>query len=399
MTDARENLLRDLLQKIATEQQYENPDIETAAIPTTGANFTSQLFHASLKSAGKADINVFAKVAVVNETMREQLGSNTIFEIEPHFYGKLAKAYKEIEDKHNVPEEFRLVVPKFYGHSGEYLKEVLVLQDLSKDGFVTYDRLKSVDWDYASKAVEELAKLHALSIAYQKEYPEDFEEDKKVLRRAKMDESSPMVEMFKQMIGQVIQMVREENRPKIMKFLTGSFDMQGFMEFYSPKKRPVIVHSDYRQSNLMHKIDEDGKLQVIIVDYQTLHPGSACLDLLYFIFTGSDGAFRAQYYDQLLNHYFENLTAALKRLDLDPEEAFPRSVFDEEMKEMLPFGLLIASMMLPLVTVELAELTKSGMAFENKSLEAMTDMLSVVNALCSQRFNEVVDDYVKWGVL
>ncbi|KAL0809689.1 hypothetical protein ABMA28_011206 [Loxostege sticticalis] len=402
MTDAREQVLREILQKIAAENNYENPEFETALVPTTGANFSSQLFHATIRSTEKDDINVFAKVAVIGEAMRKQFGKQTtdvMLEIEPYFYTKLSKKYKEIEDKHDVPEEHRLIVPKYYGHSVEYLKEVVVMQDLSKDGFVTYDRFKSIDWDYALKAIEEMAKFHALSIAHQKEYPDDFEEAKKVVKRPVFEENNPFLDVFKQGVAQVLKMTREENKLKLQNYFE-TFDDNQFMKFYMPNKIPVIIHSDYRPSNLMHKIDADGKLQLIAVDYQTMHVGSVAMDLLYFIFTGSDGAFRAKHYEQLIDYYYDNLAAALKRLNLDPEEAFPRSVFDEELKEMLPFGLVVSCMLLPLITVDLANVPrgKDG-EYESESFDDMFGMLKNVNALCEQRVNEVVDDYVRWGIL
>ncbi|KAL0809688.1 hypothetical protein ABMA28_011205 [Loxostege sticticalis] len=402
MTDAREQVLRELLQKIAAENNYENPEFETVVVPTTGANFSSQLFHATIKSSEKEDINVFAKVLVMGETMRQQFGkqaTDMMLNIEPYFYTKLAKKYKEIEDKYDVPDEHRLIVPKYYGHSMEYLKEAVVMQDLSKDGFVTYDRFKSIDWDYASKAIEEMAKLHALSIAHQKEYPDDFEEAKKVLKRPDFEEKNPFLEMFKQGVAKALELTREENRPKITNFFE-SFDSNQFVKFYMPNKRPAIVHSDYRPSNLLHKIYEDGKFQVVPVDYQSLLVGSVVMDLLYFIFTGSDGAFRAKHYDQLIDYYYENLAAALKRLNLDPEEAFPRTDFDEELKEMLPFGLISSCMLLPVITIDLADVPRGEDGeYESESYDDMFGMLKNANALCEQRVNEVVDDYVRWGIL
>ncbi|XP_063835815.1 uncharacterized protein LOC135084985 [Ostrinia nubilalis] len=398
MTDARELFLRNILEEIAVKQKYEDPDIQTSAIPTTGSNFTSQLFYASIKSAGKQDLNVFAKVAVVAEKLREELKA-TLFDIERHFYTKLTKTYKEIEDEHNISEEHRLVIPKYYGGSDTYLKEVVVLQDLSKHGFITYDRFKSIDWEYASAAVEELAKLHALSIAYWKAYPEDYEEAKKILRRQMMDEDTPVTAMMKHMLNNTILTVREENRAKVEKLCLETFNFEKFKKFYEPTERPVIIHSDFRQSNLMHKIDKDGKVQVVIVDYQTLHPGPATNDLLYFIFTGSDGAFRAKYFDQLIDHYYEHMAAALRRLHLDPEEAFPRDVFDQELKEMMPFGLFIAGMLLPMITIDTADVSKDGGAFENASFETMAEMMGKSNDLSTRRLNEVVDDYVKWGII
>ncbi|XP_028159947.1 uncharacterized protein LOC114352522 [Ostrinia furnacalis] len=399
MTDAREIFLRNILQTIAVDQKYEDADIETSIKPTTGSNFTSRLFNGTIKSKGKEPIKIFAKVAIISELFREQVKTR-IFDIERTFYTKLAKSYREIEERHNVPEEYRLVIPKYYGGNDAYLKEVIVLQDLYIDGFDTYDRFRPIDWDYASKAVEELAKLHALSIAFQIEYPDDYEEYSKVLKREKMEEDSIIAVTMKQMVSKTIKMIREENREKVERFFD-SFSMEETQKFYEPLKKPVIVHSDFKQNNLMHKFDEDGKLQIVIVDYQSLHPGSAANDLLYFIFTGSDGAFRAKYFDRFVDHYYEHMAAALRRLDLDPEEAFPRDIFDEELKEMLPFALMVSGMMLPMIFKDEEQFgnVDGGVLKNIDDFEGISDLMTRANQFAVQRLNEIVDDYVRWGVL
>jgi hypothetical protein len=55
---------------------------------------------------------------------------------------------------------------------------------------------------------------------------------------------------------------------------------------------------------------------------------------MYFIFTGSDGKFRRQYYQQLLDHYYNQLSLALVRLHLDPAKIFSRKDFEGELKEV-----------------------------------------------------------------
>ena len=79
---------------------------------------------------------------------------------------------------------------------------------------------------------------------------------------------------------------------------------------------------------------QDGKVDIKVLDLQTLQGGSPVCDLLYFIFTGSDEEFRAKYYEKMLDHYYTQLSAAMKRLNLDPEETFSREDFDYEMKEV-----------------------------------------------------------------
>jgi hypothetical protein len=76
-------------------------------------------------------------------------------------------------------------------------------------------------------------------------------------------------------------------------------------------------------------------MKLYMVDYQTLHIGSALNDLLYFLATGSDAQFRRQHYQQLLDYYYQRLSIALTRLQLDPAIVFPREDFDYELKEVI----------------------------------------------------------------
>lgn len=254
MTDRREMLLRDVLQKIASDQDYHNPEFNTTVVPTTGSNFSSQLFNVTISAAGRDDLKVFGKVAAVGEHFRTQGLPAKVYDIERYVYRKLVNIYKQIEERHQLPEEHRLVIPKFFGHSETYLEEVMVLQDLSVDGFTTCDRLKSIDWDYASTTVKELAKLHSLSLAFQKEYPDEYKEALKVLVWNIKDTVSVGL-VHQRMNDNMVSMIREENRPRLQRFFE-KLDEETFANYYEPLKRPVIIHSDFKPCNLMHKIDE-----------------------------------------------------------------------------------------------------------------------------------------------
>ncbi|KAL0820754.1 hypothetical protein ABMA28_006574 [Loxostege sticticalis] len=395
MTDVRERILRKQLLKIAEERGYGSPEFRVAAVPITGSNFTSELFHATISAPGREDLNVFAKVAVMGEEHRKLI-PNKMFEVEQYVYTKLLKTFKELEERHEVPEQHRLVAPEFYGYSESYLEEVIVLEDLSVGGFETYDRFRSIEWEYAASAVEELAKLHGLSLAFEKEYPNEYEEAKEVFKTNPYDigEGTGTTEVMWKMIDQSIDMIREENQPRVRRLFNSSYNPS---YLYGPiGKRMVIVHGDYKQANLMHKIDKNGKLQVIIIDYQTLRPSCAASDLLYFMFNCCDGKMRQQHYHQLIEHYYDSVTAVLRRLHLDPGEVFPRADFDEDLKEMLPHSLRFSVMMLPIFYVEQSDVRQVD---SEGTIEAMADMIMNPSALCAQRLNELVDDCVRWGVV
>jgi hypothetical protein len=58
------------------------------------------------------------------------------------------------------------------------------------------------------------------------------------------------------------------------------------------------------------------------------------------------------------------------------------------------YGLIIAAMLLPLITVDIERVPE-----ENDNLDSMMEMMRGTNALCIQRVNEVVDDFVRWDLI
>lgn len=77
---------------------------------------------------------------------------------------------------------------------------------------------------------------------------------------------------------------------------------------------------------------QDGCFELIVLDFQTLQVSCPALDLIYFIFSGTDKAFRKDHYQMLIDYYTQ-LAAAMNRLGLDPE-VYTREDFDFELKEV-----------------------------------------------------------------
>ncbi|CAK1584111.1 unnamed protein product [Parnassius mnemosyne] len=382
-----EQLLCSLLKTIATEHDYKDCETKLQSFSTEAANHTSQLHHITLSATGKDDLKLFAKSAIVNENIRAQTQFE-IFETEMFFYSELLKQFQEMEKHHNVPTEHRLATVKFYGCNREHLKEILVLEDLSAQGFDIYDRLKSFDWNHASKAVTELSKLHALSIAYSKEYPEKFD-----ALYTKLHKDIDNIKSFLQIIiNKTMMVIKGENKVKVGAFLQ-KVQFDEFKKFHMPSRRPVIAHGDFRASNLMHRTREDGQLEVVIIDYQMLQISNPIVDLMYFIFTGSDEEFRAKHYHQLLDHYYLELCNALTRLDVDSNEVYPKEDFECELKKIQPYGLIISLLLLPMVTVDDGNVRKLDVT------DDINDLAINPNELAATRLNGVINDYVRLGVL
>ncbi|KAI8420511.1 hypothetical protein MSG28_008985 [Choristoneura fumiferana] len=365
-----------LIAKIAEEIKYVDYDADIKEISSHGANLTAVLFLVKLKAKDKKDINLFAKVAVLGDSVRKTSPIPCPFTTEIYFYKKVLKQFEMLQEKHSVPEEHRLVFPKIYGINEQYLTETIVLENLMANGFKTHARQKTVDLEYASTAIELIAKFHALSLAYCKEDPEDYEE---VSNKLTIDTSimlSLMDIMKPKMIGTAMSVVSDVNKEKLEKYLAGEGEEDRFLQFmsvYYSKGSQMLAHGDFKPSNLMHRRQNE-KLEMVPVDFQMVHTSSPTADLMYFFFTGADEDFRRQHYHKLLDQYYEQLKLALERLDVDPEEA-----------KMV--GLMMGVILLPIITVAEENLPTFDDGAE------VTNFVVPGSELYRERFNGVVNNY------
>ncbi|GBP93883.1 hypothetical protein EVAR_85770_1 [Eumeta japonica] len=351
MADA-DRILGELLETVAKDEGIKEPQFVIKAISTDGANYTSTLHLITIKSYGMKDLELFAKVACVGEQIRKAIPADNIYKTERFVYKELAKIYENLQVKNNVPESERLKFAKFYACSDKYLEETVILENLMPQGYTCYDRFKPVTWEYAAAAVGALAKLHALSYAYAEDDPEDF--TKAVAERA-FEIAGPepqMAEMFEKSGTNALEMIPEELKGRLRKFISENSSIEKFKSYYTSPRRPVFTHGDFRASNIMHR-RKNGKLDSLIpVDYQTLHAGAPLVDLMYFIVSGTDGEFRKFHFKRLFQHYYDTFAGFLTKLGLDPEVLYPKRHFDEDYRQYLPFGLMISMFVLPIVLIE-----------------------------------------------
>ncbi|XP_045525750.1 uncharacterized protein LOC123715018 isoform X2 [Pieris brassicae] len=354
----------EILNKIAKQEQFNNYKISINLLSTDGANFSSNLFVAKISASDK-ELNLFVKVAAIGEKLRT-LAPVCIYKTEVQFYTKIFKLYNDIESKHHVPDDHKLVLPRLYG-------------------------FQTMDWDYASHSLTALAKLHGLSMAYAIEYPDEFKKDGEVMKI--QENIDGLREYLESAITKVLQVTKAENKEQLKKFLDGVTSVDYFMGVLKPMRSCVLTHADYRPSNLLHKVQDGKTTKVIPIDFQTIRHGNLVSDLVYFIFTGSNQEFRNTNYQQCLDHYYSELSSTLTRLHLDPNQIYSRKDFEYELEQASSYGLLSAILCLLIITVDPKDAPKVDDKLEQK------DFAVIPNERYSERINGVIEDFIKLGVI
>lgn len=253
-------LLNKLIAQIAKGLNFLNYHIRIESVSSNGANYTSNLYSVTI-TEGDRMVYLFAKVAAIGDKMR--LNAPKIYEIENFVYTKVLKAYERLQDEHHVFNEHRITFCKFYGYEPTVREEIIVLEDLVPVGFKPYDRMKSIEWDYAKSAVTEMAKMHSLAFAYNEYYSEDFfsvMDELKVLWKTEPERS-----YYEGVRRKTIETTLEEHKDKIQRFLdTHKGEM--YRNMYNKwGRRPVLGHGDFRPSNLLHRVREVSSTSFVIL--------------------------------------------------------------------------------------------------------------------------------------
>ncbi|XP_068620336.1 uncharacterized protein [Battus philenor] len=382
--------LGELVQEVVCAMRQE-PDVKIERFDSLGAGYTSALFKIRVTPQMPDDLHLFAKVASFGTSMRSKINADWMYSNEQFVYNKLVKVYDSIQRSKGLAVDHRFVFPKFYGCNSEYGKETIITEDLTARGFVSYDRLKSMDWTHATAAVETLARFHALSFAFELEQPEEFNRITKGMgyRMGSQEEDDSMKDLWCQMVEGAVAALDPEYAQRVRKLV---YDQKFVSSYNKPIDKVVLAHGDYRLSNLFFK-KEDVGLQVRAVDYQLVHAGCPVSDLIYFITVGSDQEFRARYFYDLVDYYHDQLALALDRLGLDIDDIYPRKTFDKELVEIMPHAVLIGVMVLPAVTVDTDAVPKMDESAD------VSNFMMKPNKLFTERFHGIVEDCIDWGVI
>ncbi|XP_045537527.1 uncharacterized protein LOC106718858 [Papilio machaon] len=366
------------------------PEVKIERFDSGGANYTSALFKILVSRSGRDDLHLFAKVASFSEAMRTKVNADWIYTNEQFVYTTIVKIYDNLQESHDVPLEHRFVFPKYFGHSSTHGNETIVTDDLGIQGYKSFNRFASMNWEYASKSVETLAKFHALSLVFAHEQPEEFEKIAAGMQYGigvNGDETTK--ELYVKMVESSLATLPEDYRDRVRKVVYN----EELMKFHNkPVKKVVLAHGDFRLSNLLFK-RKGGVLLVRAVDYQMMHAGCALADLIYFITVGSDKQFRDKYFHRLIEYYREQLELALSRFSLDIEDVYPKKIFDEELAVILQLAVVISVMILPSVMADEEDAPKAGSNFD------FFESTVKRGQLFTERFNDLIQDCIDWGVV
>ncbi|XP_052865599.1 uncharacterized protein LOC128271947 [Anopheles cruzii] len=387
-----------------------------------GDNYTAALFRIALKGhtqpAGgskklKWEKSVICKRLPDCKIKREAFKSEALFRNEVVFYNSIMTEYTEFQRRQLAavsPREqeqttFRAVPQCYLARD-----DLLVLEDLRVRSFTMPDRQAGLGPEALRAVLVELARFHAVSLAYKQQHPAEFQKLTSSISEGifSLANAEWYRKYYDVLTRNAVQMVRQavpektDHLAKLETFLSNCFG--NLVELVGRESElSVICHGDCWTNNVLFRYSPDGAIaETCLVDFQLIRYGSLALDLAYLIYCCTDGALRKQHLNSWLQTYHRQLVKSLRLLGsfdvLFHSEQQLRQLIDEEFKVCARFGLGTAMDMLPISccsSEEAPDLYASG----SETAATPPELNVPPNALCRRKMTELVLELIDGGML
>lgn len=132
-------------------------------------------------------------------------------------------------------------------------------------------------------------------------------------------------------------------------------------------------------------------MDVILVDFQLMRFASPVTDIAYFLYMCTEREVLSVHYETVLDFYYGTLSAVFRECNMDPEEIYPKKVFESQLREYSVLGLVEALISMMIITApfeDALKMTEIKYQFCNEGIRE-----SEGNVLFKKRVNDVVHDF------
>ncbi|XP_077290679.1 uncharacterized protein LOC143914361 [Arctopsyche grandis] len=141
---------------------------------------------------------------------------------------------------------------------------------------------------------------------------------------------------------------------------------------------------------------DDKVVDVKFVDWQLVRLASPITDIAYMMFSSTDEQLRSDCYTKSLDLYYQTLDKNITMMGCKTDDCYPLNVFKDQIKAIMPFGLISSIMLLPTVLSNKEDTPEMDIKPEDFDESIYDNLLSNI---CKERLNGVFRDMVSFGLI
>ncbi|KAJ2943548.1 hypothetical protein O0L34_g16656 [Tuta absoluta] len=386
------DFLLDCAGSIAKREGFVSHSVKGKKLTPDGGNYLAILYEIDIigqTRKGNKEVSLFIKVVIPgSEFFDDFFSTHKAYMNEAFVYRELSKVFQKLEQEANVPADDRYRMVKGFD---ETTSEAIIMENLSKKGFKTCDRIDVVPLKFVQLSVQQLAKFHGLGFVMKTKVPKYYEKYVEAMKTTDLvNYNENWRKLYYAMAEQCMKNLRPDLKKKVEAFLPEA--ILRYQKYYTdPTPIQTICHGDFRANNILIKESEGEIVEIVPVDMQIVHHGCPTNDFMYFIYGCTDKQFRDQYLDDLTELYYDTLKNYLQYYDIDVANVCPRRKFDATIKEKADFGLIMALNLYPFFFA--SEDNQPDMSDDNP-IKEMNLPPQIV-----RRIEELVEELIDAGIL
>lgn len=186
--DSLPRFIADHLHRIAKEEGFvDGYDVKHECGSKPGDGYNAEML--SIKLVGnrrtqsngafeQEELAMIFKLQPGSSDRQATCGSAFVFRQEVQMYGVILPALVAFQSEHGVAEDISFTgFPKCYGafHVEGSSESMIIMEDLRASGYEMWPKHKSTDFESVRRVMEQIGRLHGLSIAIRDQKPEVFE--------------------------------------------------------------------------------------------------------------------------------------------------------------------------------------------------------------------------------
>lgn len=396
--------LPELLKPILSGRKYVSSESQLLNAP--GENYGSLMVRLDVKYEEDGDekvMNMVAKLSPPNEWIRRMFATDRTFKKEVTFYLDILPLLRQFQLGENIAEgddNLIDIFPRCLGarlnlnNSDSIVDEdaVLLLENLKTQNYATGDRMVGFNLEESVFILKNLARFHALPLAYRLKHPKEFKE----LFLPMLNKINIGQEMFDEVGDRFIESINKFlclAPGKYERFQKGMFKGYDFQrEFPSGNELyATTVHRDFWTTNTMILKDGNTTVKNKIVDFQVITYGAPASDLVFFLYTSIDQRILEENYDYFLKVYHDSFVDCLEKLNV--RDVKSRYSFESFLNEVEVYGPLEASHILIMLKAVFAD-KESVKDMTDFGVEEMFNDDGITDVY-KKRLNWTVDEFFK----
>ncbi|XP_059058009.1 uncharacterized protein LOC131851519 [Achroia grisella] len=378
--------LKEAIRDIVKREEYVTYKLNIGDLPQSGGNYLATLVRVEIKGQtvdGDKETNIIVKNILQGDHL-EFFSLSNIHSRELFFYNELSKMFTKLQDEAKIPVNERYKMAKCYEESNS---EFIILENLSRNGFVTPDRMDPVSFSFAKLTIQQMARLHALSLVLKNKRPQYFDSKIKPLRTP-VQFNTALENCMKNFCNISTECLNNDMKKKTETFIATIGET--LKRHMLDTSIGCLCHGDLKSTNILKKINGNEVSEVVFIDYQMSFYGNPLMDIMYFIFSATDQPFRRNHLETIKNLYYDTIKTFLGYFEMDVEDHFPRKIYEQLYKDSLTYGLIIGICFLPLSFAASDDIPD----FSKASPEIFK-----VDPRLKSRLDGIIEDFTQWGYL